>query len=422
MAEFHQNGLITTLHNLTHRPVASLEQDLQGFSAQRPMAVIIPSLFSELETPALANIVEELKKVTYIDEIIVGLDRADERQYRYALNYFSVLPQKTHVLWNDGPAMQKLQQKLVSSGLLSRQMGKGHNVWYCMGYVLAATKAEAIAIHDADIITYDRSLLARLLYPVANPNFNYQFCKGYYARIANNRLNGRVCRLLVSPLILALKTICGDIEYLNFMGGFKYALAGEFSFRREVLNDIRISGDWGLEMAILSEIHRNYAKNHICQVDIADNYDHKHQSLSAADKHSNLSKMSIDICKTLFRKLATQGTTFTSETLRSLKATYFRTALDYIDTYHNDALFNGLEYDIHEEEHAVELFAENIIRAGEIFLERPMEKPFIPSWNRVVSALPEFLDEISAAVESDHHRFRQPKTQETGKNEFVTTG
>jgi glucosyl-3-phosphoglycerate synthase len=61
------------------------------------------------------------------------------------------------------------------------------------------------------------------------------------------------------------------------MGSFRYPLAGEFSFRRDVLNDIRIPSDWGLEIGVLSEMHRNYASNRLCQVDIADNYDHKHQ-------------------------------------------------------------------------------------------------------------------------------------------------
>ena len=405
MGDFHQNGIITTLHNLTNRDIEAMEHDLRHFSSSRPMALIIPSLYSELETPALANIVEQLKSADYLDEIIVGLDRATEDQYRHALQFFSVLPQKTRVLWNDGPELGKLQNKLNNLGLAPKQLGKGQNVWYCMGYVLAASNAEAVALHDADIVTYDRGLLSRLLYPVANPKFNYEFCKGYYARIADSKFNGRVCRLLVGPLIMALRKVCGDAEYLKYMGSFKYALAGEFSFRRDVLNDIRIPSDWGLEIGILSEMHRNYANNRICQVDIADTYDHKHQKLSASDANSGLSKMSIDICKALFRKLATQGVTFNTESFRSLKATYFRTALDYVDAYHNDALINDLSYDIHQEEKAVELFAENIIKAGEVFLERPMETPFIPSWNRVQSALPDIFQRLYDAVEADHQEF-----------------
>ena len=190
------------------------------------------------------------------------------------------------------------------------------------------------------------------------------------------------------------------------MGSFRYPLAGEFSFRRDVLYDIRIPSDWGLEIGVLSEMHRNYSLNRLCQVDIADTYDHKHQDLSAENDKSGLSKMSIDIAKSLFRKLATQGVTFNNENFRTLKATYFRIALDHIDAYHNDAAINKLSFDIHNEEKAVELFAENIIKAGETFLEKPMETPFIPAWNRVQSAIPDIFDEICHAVEHDRAKYR----------------
>ena len=152
-------------------------------------------------------------------------------------------------------------------------------------------------------------------------------------------------------------------------------------------------------------MYRNYANNRLCQADIADAYDHKHQQLSEDDEEGGLSKMSIDIAKALFRKLATRGVTFDSGTFRSLKATYYRIALDFVETYHNDALMNGLSLDVHREEKAVELFAQNIMKAGEAFLDRPMERPFIPSWNRVISAIPDILERLQEAVEADHEEF-----------------
>ena len=405
MGDFYQNGIVTTLHNFSQRSTEALEHELESFRKQRPTALILPSLYSELEGDALPDIVNTLKQVKYIDHIVIGLDQANESQYRNALDFFSQLPQPHRVLWNDGPELLKVQDALNQRGLAPKQAGKGKNVWGCIGYLLAATNAEAIALHDCDIVTYKRDLLAKLMYPVANPRFNYEFCKGYYSRIANKKFNGRVCRLLVSPLIHALKKVLGDLEYLKFMDSFRYSLAGEFSFRRDVLNDLRIPSDWGLEIGILSEMHRNYATNRICQVDIADIYDHKHQSLSANNDETGLSKMSIDISKALIRKLATQGTTFSSETFRTLKATYYRTALDYVDAYHNDALLNNLNFDIHQEEEAIELFAENIIKAGEIYLERPMDTPFIPSRSRVQSAIPNILERIADAVEQDHQHY-----------------
>jgi len=406
MADFHQNGIITTLHNLTDRSLDEMEAELVSFSKARPMALILPSLYSELQTPALPNIVKELQKVPYLSQIIVGLDRAEEAQYRHALKFFDELPQEHFILWNDGPRLRAIDAELQSLGLAPQEPGKGRNVWYCMGYTLALGMAESVALHDCDITTYQRDMLARLIYPVANPLFSYEFCKGYYARVANGSIKGRVSRLLVTPLIRALKQVFGESQYLNYMDSYRYILAGEFSFRRDVLNDIRIPSDWGLEIGVLSEMHRNYANNRLCQVDIADNYDHKHQDLSLDDQQAGLSKMSVDIARALFRKLATQGQVFNRETFRTLKATYFRIALDFIETYRNDALMNGLNFDIHEEEEAVEMFARNIMDAGNVFLENPMETPFIPSWNRVVSAVPDIFERLADAVEADQREFR----------------
>lgn len=401
MVDFYQNGIITTLHNLHQRPVEDMEKALKEFSRKRPMTLILPSLYSELEGEALPNIVNHLSKVDYLSEIVIGLDSADEKQYRHALQFFKPLKQNFKLLWNDGPRLRKIDKKLRKEELAPMNPGKGRNVWYCMGYVLSTGTASSVALHDCDILTYDRGLLARLFYPVADPSFNYEFCKGYYARIANGAIHGRVTRLLVTPLIRALKKTLGHNEYLDYIDSFRYPLAGEFSMRADVINDLRIPSDWGLEIGVLSELNRNYANNRICQADLAESYDHKHQSLSADDAEKGLSKMTVDISKALFRKLATNGFVFSKETFRSIKASYYRIALDFVETYSNDAKMNGLDVDIHAEELAIELFANNIMVAGKAFLDKPMEKPFIPSWNRVMSAIPDVLEQMNAAVEQD---------------------
>ncbi|RMA81217.1 glycosyl transferase [Umboniibacter marinipuniceus] len=405
MADFHQNGNITTLHNLGTHSLEAMETELLKFSSQRPLGLILPSLYSELGTKALPGIIKELKQVPYLAQIVIGLDRASEAEYCHALEFFSELPQHHRVLWNDGPRLRAIDAELQKMGLAPPEPGKGRNVWYCMGYSLATRKADSIALHDCDILTYKRELLARLIYPVANPLFNYEFCKGYYARVADNRINGRVSRLLVTPMIRAIKRVMGESDYLNYLDSFRYILAGEFAFRRDVLRDIRIPSDWGLEIGVLSEVYRNYNSNRLCQVDVADNYDHKHQDLAVEDKAAGLNKMSIDIAKAVFRKLATRGMVFEQETFRTIKATYLRIALDFVETYRNDSLMNGLEFDIHSEEKAVELFANNIIDAGQTFLDEPHERPFIPSWGRVVSAVPDIFDRLVEAVEGDHQEF-----------------
>ena len=402
MSDFSQNGIISTLHDFGTKSVDDIEKDLKRFSKERKMELILPSLYSELEGDALPKIVNEISKTNYLDHVIIGLDKANKKQAQHAWKFFKKLNIPFTILWNDGPKLKKLNDELKKKDLAPSQYGKGRNVWYCLGMCIARDEARSVALHDCDIKTYDRRMLAKLFYPVVNPLFNFEFCKGYYPRVAQNKMGGRVARLLVFPLITALEKTIGKSDYLEFMKSFKYPLAGEFSFRRNVLPELRISSDWGIEVGILSEMQRNFSPQNICQVDLADSYDHKHQDLSINNDQMGLSRMSIDIIKTIIRKLATQGNSFSTETFRSLKATYYRSALDLIDIYRSDAEMNGLKFDSHMEEGAVELFALNIMKAGEHFFKNPMVTPFIPTWSRVKSAIPNFLTRLKKAVEEDN--------------------
>ena len=405
MSDFSQNGIVSDLHDFGTKSTDEIEKDLLKFSKERNMELILPSLYSELEGTALPKIVNEISKTKYLSHIIIGLDKANEKQAKNAWKFFKKLKTPFTILWNDGPKLKKLDQELRKKDLAPNEQGKGRNVWYCLGMCIARDNARSVALHDCDIKTYDRRMLAKLFYPVVNPLFNFEFCKGYYPRVADNKMNGRVARLLVFPLITAFEKTIGRSNYLDFMKSFKYPLAGEFSFRRNVLPELRISSDWGIEVGILSEMQRNFSPHNICQVDLADSYDHKHQELSANDMSKGLSRMSIDIITTMIKKLATQGNSFSLETFRSLKATYYRSALDLIDIYRTDADINGLKFDSHLEEKAVELFALNIMKAGESFFKNPMDTPFIPTWSRVKSAIPDILTRLKDTVEEDNKKY-----------------
>ena len=412
MADFQQHESIATLHRLSDRPVESFEADLFERSRRSPIALIIPALYSELSGPALGHIVDEVAKITYLDEIIIGIDRANPAEFAEAKQFFSRLPQRTRLLWNDGPRLRGIDEQLADRVLAPSEQGKGRNVWYCLGYFLASGRCENVALHDADILTYDRGMLARLLYPLLNPTFGYSFSKGYYFRASgdvsadglgvNGRMNGRVVRLLVTPLLRALRATIGEHDYLRYLDGFRYPLAGEFAMKLDMTRSIRIPSDWGLEIGVLSEVYRIYQGRRICQVDIADRYDHKHQELSVADANAGLHKMSRDIAKAIYRKLAIDGTVLGTETFRTVKAVYYRNALDLVSHYRNDAAFNGFDFDLHAEETAVELFAAAIMEAGDEFLNDPMETPFIPNWSRVQSAVDGVLEQLYDAVEADN--------------------
>lgn len=403
MSDFKQTGAITTLHRLPGYSLENIEAQLRKFSRRNPMTLILPSLFSELEGPALQGILDELKQADYINEIVIGLDQADKAQFEYAKTFFSQLPQQKTILWNDGPNLRAIANDLEARNLGPSEAGKGRNVWYCMGYILAANNSKAVALHDCDILTYTRDIPARLFYPIVNPALGYEFSKGYYSRVNDSgKLSGRVTRLFVHPLMTSLKKILGSTEYLEYMDAFRYPLSGEFAFSTDLLGAVRIPSDWGLEIGVLSEAYRNTTSRRICQVDIADNYDHKHQEMGQADHENGLSRMSYEIAKAVFRKLGTEGTIMNKAFFRALKAVYLREALDMLERYDADAHMNCLTVDIHAEEKIIEFFSGSILDAGDKYLESPRETPFIPNWMRVLSAESDLPERILAAVKADN--------------------
>ncbi|MGD2245823.1 MAG: glycosyl transferase [Candidatus Aminicenantes bacterium] len=401
MADFYQTGVVATFHRFGKVDLERMENELIEFNCHRPIALVLPSTYAELEAPAIKKIVEDIKNVAYINEIVVTMGRTDEGQFKKAKKFFSSFPQRTRVIWNTGPAIGRLYTLLEKNGLFVGKDGKGRSCWTAYGYILSREESKVIALHDCDIVNYSRELLGRLCYTVASPNIDYAFCKGYYARVTD-RMHGRVTRLFVTPIIRSLEKLFGYLPLLVYLDSFRYPLAGEFSMSADLARINRIPADWGIEIETLAEVYRNCALKRICQVELCETYEHKHQPLSAENPKTGLMKMSIDIAKAIFRNLAIEGAALSESILNTLVVNYLRTAQDTIKYYHDDAAINGLYFDRHQETAMVEAFTKAIQIAGKEFQENPLYSPLIPNWNRVTSAIPDFLDKLNKTVEQEN--------------------
>lgn len=401
MADFYQSGDVTTLHRLHNNGFERLERELERFSQSSPAGLVLPALYSEFEKPTMRKIVTELAGARYLSRIVVVLARANEVQFRRARSLFRDLPQPVTFLWIDSERIQALFRLLEERGLPAGPDGKGRSCWLAYGYLLATGDCDVIALHDCDIVNYDRQMLARLCYPVMNPNLSFEFCKGYYARVTD-RMHGRVTRLFMSPLVRAMEGMAPDAPFLKFLDSFRYPLAGEFAMKTPLARVNRIPGDWGLEVGVLAEVFRNCSPARVCQVDLADNYEHKHQELSPEDGTGGLRRMALDVAKALFRTMAGEGVVFTRDHFLSLQVRYVRMAEDTIARYYADAMLNGLQFDRHAEELAVATFAQSLREAAEEFSAEPLGLPPIPNWNRVAAAIPEFLGLLLEAAEIDN--------------------
>jgi glucosyl-3-phosphoglycerate synthase len=429
MPDFHQEGIVTNLHALhgvfdPEAYLVNLERKLEIYSRHLRISLLLPCLHSEMLTPkVLDRILDQIEDVRYLHCVVVALGGAPrEAQFREAVRYFGRLRNRTRdvkVVWVEGPRVQgifrAIEKREISTGL----QGKGQSVWMALGYIFAREDCDVIGLHDCDILTYDRTMLGRLLEPTANPNNDFEFCKGYYPRISlgERAMKGRVTRLFVTPLVDALEGIMHQREFLDlerffrYHRTFNYPLAGEFSFLTRLARGINIAYDWGLEVSTLSEVYHRVIPRKIAQINLTPNYDHKHQILSVEDAGKGLHRMVVDIGKFFFNYMRSHGVPLDDPFVDMIQQTYFQNALAFIKAYSDDAEVNDLVFDRHEEELTARYFRDFLQEAWAQSQAEP-DGTLIPSWNRVLYSAPEIYSQLLAAVEEDN--------RETGRRARTT--
>ncbi|MFC1783003.1 glycosyl transferase [Planctomycetota bacterium] len=415
MGDFFQNGIITTLHDFEADNLQRMESRLSDMLKRRDIALILPIIPRDLMSQSFNDIVMELAQVPYISEVVLSLGQTDDfNDMVEARRRLKPLPQPHSVVWSSGPGIGAMFDELRENYLDVGPDGKGRGVWTGLGYVLSNRKLWVVAVHDCDIRNYSRHMLARLCYPCAVRGMDFEFTKAYYMRVSN-RVYGRVTRLFFTPLIRALMSMLGTHEFLSFLNSFRYPLSGEICMTRSLAHVIRMPGDWGLEIGTLSEVYSACSLTRVCQVDIARTYEHKHQHLDPDDPKTGLLKMAVDIAKAVLRTLAAHGIAFPDHFFDTLQASYLHMAREAIDQYAADALLNGLPYERHSEGQAVESFSDAVRLGAKEFRKDPTDLPRIPAWNRVMSALPDFLDRLSAVVTEENRQADQALAAEKRK-------
>ena len=454
MSNFAQTHTrISTLY-LLDEDSPRMELELLQHSKWKKAVLIIPLLATEYtlpeNRPVFENIVKHLAGVSYLSQIIFGLDRASEddaRELAGILNDHKV--QNYLIQHNDGPGFSSIYGKLSDAGFRIEQPGKGRNMFMSFGIALAMG-AQSIGLVDADIRTFSREQLDRLFYPVQV--LNYQFSKAFYARIKDGMFYGRVKRLLLDPLLIALKRKFTEtqeekvLRLVDFLLNFNYQLSGEVVFDGQLLKRMQFATNWGVEIFTLIEVYRKATT--CAQVEISQlPFDHKHQPVSEDDRTKGLYKMGIDIVSTLLAALVVEeGLAISEHFIRDLTTTYLSVADDLIKMYADNAAYCGLNYDTNLEEAMVDNVFKNVILfAGDQLLspafmarrfssyvtEHGEFKPFIDqgllsviektsqnlgaeiyetprtvSWERVMRKLPTLINEIIDVVESEKNLYR----------------
>jgi len=452
MADFSQNrSRITTFHILD-QDRRHLRNQMRLHSRWEKTVLIIPTLASEFTDPAnlpvFENILRQLRDIKYLSSIIFGLDGATEEEAFLLRDLVKRYGLKNHLIqWNNGPGFRGIYDQLNKAGFSIQEPGKGKNMFLSFG-VAIALGAESIGLIDADIRTFNKTQLERLLYPVVA--LNYDFSKAFYARIRDREFYGRVKRLLLDPLLISLKRKFTEsqeekmLRLIEFLLGFNYQLSGEVAFHVDLLKKMRFATNWGVEIFTLIEVYRKASL--VAQVMFTRHpFDHKHQEVSKEDKSKGLNRMAVDIVTTLMNALVIEEGIEISDTFfRDLAITYRAVAEEMIKKYSDDAAFSNLSYDRDREEDMVKnIFQNSILYAGELLsspyrmTERflrfvntyPEFKPFLDnglaeaivsveakaqqsifetpqtvSWERVYNKLPRIYYDLIEAVENEKRR------------------
>jgi glucosyl-3-phosphoglycerate synthase len=419
MADFHQEGIITTLHALyeafdREAYLRNLERKLEEYAQHLSICLLLPCLYSELKNPTvLDRIIDEIQKANYLQCVVVALGGAqEESHFREVKAFFGKLQTEerdVQVVWVEGPRIQRVFQDIKKKEIPTGIQGKGQSVWITLGYIFAREDCDVIALHDCDIVTYDRMLLGRLIEPTANPNNDFEFCKGYYSRISptERAMKGRVTRLFVTPFVDAMMNIMHersfhDLErFFAYHRTYNYPLAGEFSFTARLARGINIAYDWGLEVSTLSEVFQRVIPRKIAQIDLVPNYEHKHQALSQSDANKGLHKMVVDIAKFYLNHMRCHGIPLDDAFVDMILNTYYQTALSFIKSYSDDAEVNDLAFDRYQEECTAQYFR-NFIWTAWQQCKKQTEGTLIPSWNRVLYSLPDIYTQLLDAVYKDN--------------------
>jgi glucosyl-3-phosphoglycerate synthase len=351
---------ITTLHDFGNASPAAPTAEA---------AVVVPMTEREHAGLAAERVLSALETVNP-ERVIVPL-RSPSDRVEAVVEWLSEFDLPLEVLWCDGPCLGSL----LSSNGLNGTRGKGRDIWLALGI---AAKSEYVVVHDADTKTYDENHVPKLLFPLAH---GMAFSKGYYARVENDRLYGRLFRLLYRPMVEALSRE-NDAAVIDFLGSFRYALAGEFAVTGRMARKLRIQRGWGLEVGTLGETFRLVGSEGTAQVDLGV-HEHDHRSVSGP---SGLSEMSQEVTAALFRAVEENGVDPVYETL---ERRYRATAERLVGAYALDSAFNGLEYDRGGEREQIETYADAI--------EPPGSDTRLPAWE----AAPVTPSAIADAVRKD---------------------
>lgn len=219
---------------------------------EQTISVCIPA---HNEEPTIGAIVRALHselvvKRQLVDEIIVMDDRSTDLTAQVAQAAGALVVSTNEVCVADGPSQ-----------------GKGD----ALRRSIVAARGSIVVWVDGDLECMAPSIVARLVAPLLL-NQQAQLTKGYFARRQTDGTvaGGRVTELVARPLLrLCFPTLIPPREPLSGMCAIRRTTAERLTYER----------DFGVDIGIVLDVHRQYGRAAIIDVDLGE-ITHRHHDLA----------------------------------------------------------------------------------------------------------------------------------------------
>jgi glucosyl-3-phosphoglycerate synthase len=398
MADFYQHAALATLHHLAVPEQEKRNEELKQWVKKRPVALLLPALFAEMERPALPSILEEVSGIDYIEDVVMSMNRMSASQQKVVeqIARRQLKGKRLHLINNDSAEWQTIFKKINDENLGVFRQGKGTNIWSGLLYLTALKQHYGVVSHDTDIMNYTSSLLAKLTFPLVHPEMGYNFCKGYYSRVTD-RLHGRLTRLFIFPLLAVLEELSPDSVYLKQIRAYRYPLSGEFSGNLEIMSELDLPSGWGLEVATLASISKGGIE--ACQIDLGFHFEHRHRPLeNKLEDQTGLIQAAREVVQALLYEYEKAEGCNIKKSVEELQKRYQHKAEQWLVRYRHTALINGIHFDEFSENEAIQLFT-NCLGKLEYNLKEKLIKPNgYKAPAQVFKSLPNLKAEVVDAV------------------------
>ena len=282
------------------------------------------------------------------------------------------------------------------AGIKVVPQGKGAALWLA----LPMTKGDVLCFLDSDIMNFVKEFAVSLCHPIVenwgSGGHSFTMIKAHYDRLTMTyeppydafTFGGRVTRLFSIPLLRILTK-----EFPEVFEGFdsvKCPLSGEFSARRDLLENIYFPSDYSVEFSTLNQSMRKFSPSVIGQVDL-ETFFHIGQSVRGLDV------MISQITNRILRTFESEGIGLSKQEKERIVLQYRKETLALLPEYWN--VFSKLQNKIsidkrlnYSRETDLRRFRRFYRQFRSDFLnEQSHEQLILPSWHELSSGINYFV-------------------------------